>query len=162
MGLFPARGSESCGLVAARLRTKSRRLTLKDNFCGRRSGGIDFLQYRHSGSKVSIEPNGNVYPCCVKTKAPIGCAADEPLEAILARLVGNPVYEAISMGRPERMGLSHGWSVEKFIEKSTTQLPSGKLYQNFCIGCDKFHEEVLMAPAALISLGTKTHQKVMV
>jgi hypothetical protein len=126
--------------------------TLKENFCARRSGGVDFLQYRHSGSKVSIEPNGNVYPCCVKTKAPIGCAADEPLEAILARYVGNPVYEAISMGRPERMGLSHGWSVEKFIEKSIVRLPSGKLYQNLCVGCDRFHEEVLMNRPPLVSI----------
>jgi hypothetical protein len=23
-------------------------------------------------------------------------------------------------------------------------LPSGKVYQNFCLGCDKFHEEVLL------------------
>jgi hypothetical protein len=118
--------------------------TLKDNFCNRWSGALNFLQYRYQGSEVSVEPNGNVYPCCIKTKAPIGNLLAEKLEAILDRLAGNPVYEALSMGRPERMGITHGWPVEKFIEASTIRLPSGKLYQNFCVGCDKFHEEVLI------------------
>jgi Iron-sulfur cluster-binding domain len=117
---------------------------LKENFCNRWSGALNFLQPHYNGSEVSIEPNGNVYPCCIKTKAPIGNVAEEKLEAILQRLVGNPIYEALSMGHPERMGTSHGWTVEKFIEKSTIRLPSGKVYQNFCIGCDAFHTEVLM------------------
>lgn len=117
---------------------------LKDNFCNRWSGALNFLQYRYNGSEVSIEPDGNVYPCCVKTKAPIGNVAEEKLEIILQRLVGNPVYEALSMGHPERMGIAHGWTVEKFIEKSAVTLPSGKVYQNLCVGCDRFHEEVLI------------------
>jgi sulfatase maturation enzyme AslB (radical SAM superfamily) len=127
--------------------------TLADNFCNRWSGGVNFLQYRHSGSEVSVEPNGNVYPCCIKTRLAIGNLLDDRLEDILDRLAGNPVYEAISMGQPERMGLSHGWGVEKFLEKSRTVLPSGRVYQNLCIGCDRFHEEVLAArPARLVSI----------
>ncbi|QQS45570.1 MAG: SPASM domain-containing protein [Acidobacteriota bacterium] len=118
--------------------------TLADNFCNRWSGALNFLEYRYNGSEVSIEPNGNVFPCCIKTKAPIGNLLEEKLETILDRLIGNPVYEALSMGHPERMGISHGWSVEKFIEASMIRLPSGKLYQNFCIGCDRFHDEVLI------------------
>src|SRR5437899_647388 len=47
------------------------------------------------------------------------------------------------MGHPERMGIAHAWTVEKFLEKSTTVLPSGRVYQNLCIGCDAFHEEVV-------------------
>lgn len=118
--------------------------TLADNFCNRWSGALNFLQYRYQSSEVSVEPNGNVFPCCIKTKAPIGNLLTEKLEAILERLNGNPVYEALSMGHPERMGISHGWTVEKFIEASTVRLPSGQLYQNLCVGCDKFHEEVLI------------------
>jgi sulfatase maturation enzyme AslB (radical SAM superfamily) len=118
--------------------------TLQDNFCNRWSGALNFLQYRYQGSEVSVEPNGNVYPCCIKTKAPIGNLLDEKLEAILERYIGDPVYEALSMGRPDRMGITHGWSVERFIEASTIRLPSGKLYQNLCVGCDKFHEEVII------------------
>ncbi len=118
--------------------------TLKDNFCNRWSGALNFLQYKYQGSEVSVEPNGNVYPCCIKTKAAIGNLLEEKLEVILERLVGNPVYEALSMGHPERMGVTRGWSVEKFVEASTIRLPSGKTYQNFCVGCDKFHEEVLI------------------
>ncbi len=124
------------------------RATLRDNFCNRWSGALNFLQYHYNGSEVSVEPNGNVYPCCIKTKRPIGSLLDEKLEKILDRLAGNPVYEALSMGHPERMGIAHGWSVEKFIEASTIRLPSGKVYQNFCIGCDRFHDEVLSDSSA--------------
>ncbi len=120
------------------------RATLSDNFCNRWSGALNFLQYRYNGSEVSIDPGGNVFPCCIKTKAPIGNLMEEKLETILDRLAGNPVYEALSMGHPERMGIAHGWTIEKFIEASTVRLPSGTVYQNFCIGCDRFHEEVLI------------------
>jgi hypothetical protein len=128
--------------------------TLADNFCNAWSGGLNFLQYRYSGSEVSVEPNGNVYPCCMKTQLAIGTLLEERLEAILDRLVGNPIYEAISTGHPERMGISHGWTVEKFFEKSKVTLPNGRVYQNLCIGCDAFHREVLMEERAqLLSIG---------
>src|SRR5882724_66651 len=116
---------------------------ITENFCNRWSGGLNFLQQQFSGSEVSINPEGNVYPCCIKTKAPVGNLLERTLEEILDGRVGNPVYEAISMGHPELMGIAHGWSVEKFLEKSKTVLPSGRVYQNLCIGCDAFHEEVL-------------------
>ncbi|MFN7918803.1 MAG: SPASM domain-containing protein [Bryobacteraceae bacterium] len=117
--------------------------TLSDNFCNRWSGGVNFLAYGYSGSEVAVDPDGNVFPCCMKTKLAIGNLIEAPLEQIVRRLTGNPVYEAISMGHPERMGVQHGWSVEKFLEKSETRLPSGGGYRNLCIGCDRFHEEVL-------------------
>jgi hypothetical protein len=41
------------------------------------------------------------------------------------------------------MGLSYGWSEADFIAKSRTLTPAGKVYQNLCIGCDRFHEQVL-------------------
>jgi hypothetical protein len=87
-----------------------------------------------------------VFPCCIKTKAPVGNLLKEKLETIIERLQGNPVYEAISMGHPERMGISHGWSVDYFLERAKTTLPSGRVYQNLCIGCDAFHDEVLSKP----------------
>ena len=62
---------------------------------------------------------------------------------ILDSLVGDPVFEAISMGHPERMGLAHGWDVDTFLARSQTRTPGGLPYQNLCIGCDRFHEEVL-------------------
>ncbi|HZS81823.1 MAG TPA: radical SAM/SPASM domain-containing protein [Stellaceae bacterium] len=117
--------------------------TLADNFCNRWSGGLGFLQHRYSGSEVSIEPNGDVYPCCLKTKLPIGNLIEENLIDILDSLVGEPAYEAISMGHPERMGIADGWSVERFLERSRTVTPSGRPYQNLCIGCDAFHAERL-------------------
>lgn len=118
--------------------------TLTDNFCNRWSGGLNFLQHGYSGSEVSIEPDGSVYPCCLKTKLPIGNLLEETLIDLLDSLVGDPVYEAISMGHPERMGIRDGWSVGDFLEKSKTTTPGGRGYQNLCIGCDRFHEEVLL------------------
>jgi MoaA/NifB/PqqE/SkfB family radical SAM enzyme len=117
--------------------------TLGDNFCNRWSGGLNFLEHGWSGAEVSIEPTGDVYPCCVKTKLPIGNLTEEGLIAILDSLRGDPVYEAINRGEPDRMGLADGWSVERFREKSETTAPGGARYENLCIGCDRFHEEVL-------------------
>jgi hypothetical protein len=116
---------------------------LEDNFCNQWSGGLNFLRFGEKGSEVSIDPEGRVYPCCVKTKKALGSLLDEPLEQILSRHRGNPVYEAISAGKPERMGLAAGWSEAKFLEKSRTTLPDGRAYTNLCIGCDAFHDEVL-------------------
>ena len=117
--------------------------TLADNFCNRWSGGLNFLRHRFSGSEVSIEPDGAVYPCCLKTKLPLGNLTEEKLVEILDSLEGDPVYEAINNGHPERAGLAHGWSVDTFLERSRTVTPQGRPYANLCIGCDRFHEEVL-------------------
>jgi hypothetical protein len=117
--------------------------TLADNFCNRWSGGLNFLRHGFNGSEVSIEPDGAVYPCCVKTRLPIGSLLDDNLIDILDSLAGVPAYEAITMGHPERMGIAYGWSEAKFIERSRTTTPRGQPYQNLCIGCDRFHAEVL-------------------
>lgn len=117
--------------------------TLADNFCNRWSGGLNFLRHAYNGSEVSVEPDGSVYPCCVKTKLPIGSLLEDELIAILDSLAGEPAYEAITMGHPERMGIAHGWSEAKFVERSATVTPKGAPYRNLCIGCDRFHEEVL-------------------
>ncbi len=117
--------------------------TLADNFCNRWSGGLNFLRHRYSGSEVSIEPDGAVYPCCIKTKRPIGNLLEDNLIDILESLADVPAYREISAGRPERMGLSSGWSETTFIARSQTITPAGKIYRNLCIGCDRFHEEML-------------------
>jgi len=119
------------------------RATLTDNFCNRWSGGLNFLRHQYSGSEVSIEPDGAVYPCCVKTKLPIGSLLEDNLIDILESLVGEPAYEAITMGHPERMGLAQGWSEAEFLAQSRTTTPNGSPYQNLCIGCDRFHEQML-------------------
>ncbi len=120
--------------------------TLEDNFCNQWSGGLNFLG--GVGAEVSIEPNGNVYPCCLKTKLPIGNLHEAPLETILARHRGNPVYIAINLGQPQDMGLTHGWSADEFRRKSRVILDSGQVYENLCIGCDRFHDEVLSNSAS--------------
>ena len=117
--------------------------TLEDNFCNRWSGGLNFLEYRYAGSEVAIEPNGDVYPCCLKTRHPLGNVAEEKLTDILDSLACHPAFQAINLGKPERMGLAHGWSVDRFLQRCETQTPQGESYRNLCIGCDAFHAEVL-------------------
>lgn len=154
-GLFGATPDSWIGALWPRGRAMENELstaTIADNFCNRWSGGLNFLRHRMAGSEVSIDPDGNVYPCCLKTRKALGSLQTERLEAILNRLTGNPVYEAISAGRPEQMGLDHGWSEAEFLRHATTTLPSGKRYTNLCIACDAFHDEVLNAPA-LVSIG---------
>jgi hypothetical protein len=117
--------------------------TLADNFCNRWSGGLNFLRHQFNGSEVSVEPDGAVYPCCIKTKLPIGSLLEDNLIEILDSLVGVPAYEAITMGHPERMGVAYGWDEEEFLAQSHTRTPNGAPYANLCIGCDRFHERVL-------------------
>ena len=47
------------------------------------------------------------------------------------------------MGHPERMCLSHGLDIARFLEESRTMKPNGEAYRNLCIGCDRFHEKVM-------------------
>lgn len=117
--------------------------SIADNFCNRWSGGLSFLRHRYNGSEVSVEPDGSVYPCCVKTALPLGNLTEEPLLEILDSLVGVPAFEAITAGHPERMGIGQGWDEARFIEASRTTLPDGRPYENLCIGCDRFHREHL-------------------
>ena len=117
--------------------------TLDDNFCNRWSGGLNFMNHGRLGSEVSIEPDGNVYPCCLKTKAPLGNLTEEFLTDILDSLAGHPAFEAINAGAPERMGAAFGWDEATFLRHSETKTPSGETYRNLCIGCDRFHEQVL-------------------
>ncbi|MGC8519035.1 MAG: radical SAM/SPASM domain-containing protein [Steroidobacteraceae bacterium] len=117
--------------------------TLADNFCNRWSGGLKFLEHRYSGSEVSIDPAGNVFPCCIKTRLPIGNLLEDDLIGILDSLAQEPAYVAISSGQPQRMGLAYGWTEEQFLEASHTLTPQGQPYANLCIGCDRFHQAVL-------------------
>ncbi len=117
--------------------------TLEDNFCNRWSGGLNFMEHGREGSEVSIEPNGNVYPCCLKTKAPLGNLTEEKLVDILDSLRGHPAFEALNAGAPEKMGAAFGWDEATFLQHSETRTPSGEIYRNLCIGCDRFHEQVL-------------------
>lgn len=117
--------------------------TWADNFCGEWSGGRGFLHHHAMGSEVSIEPDGAVYPCCVKTGAALGSLLDERLTDILDDLAHEPALLAIDAGEPWRMGEAYGWTPEIFRERSNTVTPRGQAYENACIGCDAFHAEVL-------------------
>ncbi len=123
--------------------------TMADNFCAQWSGGRGFLE-PGLGSEVSVEPDGSVYPCCVKTGAALGSLLEERLDDILASLRGHPAFEAINRGEPQRMAEAFGWTEAEFVARSETSLPDGRAYANLCIGCDRFHEHVLAPVVATL------------
>ncbi|MDH4384524.1 MAG: SPASM domain-containing protein [Caulobacter sp.] len=118
------------------------------NFCARHSGARSFLDYRAVGSEVAIEPNGDVFPCCLKTGAPIGNLTEEPLLEILDGLRGHPAFEALNRGDPGEAGETLGIDRDSFRKLSQTLTPKGRPYENPCIGCDRLFEQQLAAIAA--------------
>ncbi|MEL7128788.1 MAG: SPASM domain-containing protein [Pseudomonadota bacterium] len=110
------------------------------NFCSRWSGGKDFLKIGEAGSEVSIEPNGNVYPCCLKTRAPLGNLTEETLEDILKSVAALPAIQAINRGEPEFMGAQSGWDPGIFRQKSAKTDGTGRIVENMCLGCIYFEE----------------------
>jgi len=115
------------------------------NFCARWSGGKGFLRHGRAGSEVAIEPDGSVYPCCLKTRAPLGRLTEETLIDILESVAALPAMRAIDAGDPEAMGLTAGWDRATFRAKSVATDGSGRAVANMCLGCDRFFEETLGA-----------------
>jgi hypothetical protein len=117
--------------------------TYETNFCARWSGGKGFLEHGQAGSEVAIEPDGSVYPCCLKTKAPLGNLTEERLIDILDSLRGHPAFEAINAGDPEAMGLHAGWSRDTYRAAASVVDPTGRQMANVCLGCDAYFERHL-------------------
>lgn len=113
------------------------------NFCNRQSGAKGFMTLGELGSEVSIEPNGDVYPCCLKTREPLGNLTEERHVDILSSYKGHPVFEALNRGEPLRMGEHFGWDEARMLLEAQTTDPTGRPYANACIACDKFHDAVL-------------------
>ena len=109
--------------------------TMADDFCGAWSGGRGFLN-PHEGAEVSVEPDGSVYPCCVKTGVPLGNLTEERLDDILTSLRGVEPLEAIGRGDPAGMAASLG--VNDFADRCQS---NG--HANACLGCADVHRTVL-------------------
>jgi hypothetical protein len=124
--------------------------TYETNFCSRWSGGKNFLNHGTAGSEVAIEPDGSVYPCCLKTGAALGKLTEERLTDILDSLKGHPAFEAINAGDPEAMGLAAGWNRADFQAASTMIDPKGRTIENVCIGCDAYFAQTLASEIARI------------
>ena len=109
------------------------------NFCARWSGGKNFLHLGQAGSEVAIEPDGSMYPCCLKTKAPLGKLTEERLEHILASVATLPEIQAINRGAPEDMMED----ADAFRAMSSAVDGAGRTVENMCIGCDRYFETTL-------------------
>jgi hypothetical protein len=112
---------------------------------GRAAGGKGFLDHGRAGSEVAIEPDGSVYPCCLKTRAPLGSLAEEKLIDILDSVATLPAMRAINAGDPEGMGLADGWDRAAFRARAVATDGTGREIANMCLGCDRFFEEKLGA-----------------
>lgn len=127
--------------------------TYETNFCARWSGGKNFLNHGEAGSEVAIEPDGSVYPCCLKTGAALGKLTEEKLTDILDSLKGHPAFEAINAGDPEAMGLANGWSRDDYRAASNLTDPKGREVANVCLGCDAYFKAHLADEIARIRAG---------
>lgn len=114
--------------------------TYETNFCNMWSGGRNFLKLGDAGSEISIEPNGNVFPCCLKTKTPIGNLTEEPLQEIFESVATLPAIQAINSGTPDRMGAEHGWDPATFRKNSSKTDGTGRVVENMCLGCDSYFD----------------------
>ena len=132
--LWPRGRAWTNGLVQADYET---------NFCARWSGAKSFLEYGQAGSEVAIEPDGSLYPCCLKTQAPLGSLAEEHLTDILDDLRSQPAILALNRGDPEAMGEADGLSRAAFRETSVRIDPTGRTVANPCLGCDAYFRETL-------------------
>ena len=115
------------------------------NFCARWSGAKNFLKMHEAGSEIAIEPDGSIYPCCLKTRSPLGSLAEESLSSIIESVSSLPAIQALNAGDPEGMGLATGWSREDFKARSTATDGKGRDVSNACLGCDQYFEEHLGA-----------------
>ncbi|OYW83814.1 MAG: hypothetical protein B7Z22_11895 [Hyphomonas sp. 32-62-5] len=129
------------------------------NFCARWSGGRNFLKLHEAGSEVAIEPDGSVYPCCLKTKAPLSSHAEERLEDILASVASLPAIQALNAGDPEGMGLATGWSRQDFQARAVSTDGKGREVANACLGCDRYFEAHLSHDLKVLRAGRLDKRK---
>ncbi len=113
------------------------------NFCSRWSGARNFLKLGEAGSEIAIEPDGSIYPCCLKTKTALGSLAEERLEDILRSVATLPAIQALNDGDPERMGEHDGVSRADFKKLSVATDGTGREMANLCLGCDRYFEATL-------------------
>ena len=113
------------------------------NFCARWSGAKNFLKIGETGSEVAIEPDGSIYPCCLKTKTPLGSLVEERLGDILTSVATLPAIQALNDGDPERMGELDGLSRADFKKMSSMPDGKGRIVKNLCLGCDRYFETKL-------------------
>lgn len=139
---FGAQADLWIGELWPRGRAWSNGLTNADyetNFCARWSGGKNFLHLGKAGSEIAIEPDGSVYPCCLKTKAALGKLTEEKLEDILESVAQLPEMQAINRGDPEAMTGDRA----AFRAVSSAVDGKGRTVENMCIGCDHYFEHHL-------------------
>nr|WP_070961490.1 radical SAM/SPASM domain-containing protein [Hyphomonas sp. Mor2] len=120
------------------------------NFCARWSGARNFLKIGEAGSEVAIEPDGSIYPCCLKTKAPLGSLTEERLEDILDSVAALPAIRALNEGDPERMGEHDGITRAEFKNLSVAKDGKGREMANLCLGCDRYFEARLSKQLAAL------------
>ncbi len=91
---------------------------------------MGFLDSGSPRQEIAIQLT-KVYPCCPGTVEPLGDVAEEPLEAILERHRGDPMWEALNRGEPWGMG-EHTGIDAAFARERIRELG------NVCLWCDEY------------------------
>ncbi len=121
------------GGLWARGRALRNDISLRDpdhNFCSLWSGALGYLDDGSARQEIAIQLT-KVYPCCPGTVEALGDVAEEPLEAILERHRGDPMWEALNRGEPSQMGVVDGVDME-FASQRIKELG------NVCLWCDEY------------------------
>ncbi|HJN91620.1 MAG TPA: radical SAM protein [Dehalococcoidia bacterium] len=103
------------------------------NFCDRWSGALGFLDNGSSQQEFAVQLT-SVYACCPGTIEPLGDLAEEPLSEIVARHADSPIWQALSHGDPEAMGIADGIDRDQARER-IEELGS------VCLWCDEFFRD---------------------
>jgi hypothetical protein len=103
------------------------------NFCDRWSGALGFLNNGSSQQELAVQLT-SVYACCPGTVEPLGDLAKESLSDIVARHADSPIWQALSQGDPEGMGVADGVDREH-ARRRIEELGS------VCLWCDEFFRD---------------------
>ncbi len=131
------------GGLWARGRARRNGISLQDpdhNFCSLWSGALGFLDAESERQEVAIQLT-SLYACCPGTVEPLGDVAEEPLQAILERHRGDPMWEALNRGEPAEMGIASGVDVE-YARARIKELG------NVCLWCDEYFTKYRESAAA--------------
>lgn len=79
--------------------------TLTDNFCDAWSGGLNFLNHGYAGSEVSIDPNGDVFPCCIKQRIRLATSPKSPCSRFSTASPACLRWKPLTRANPNAWGL---------------------------------------------------------
>lgn len=104
------------------------------NFCALWSGARGFLDAGSPLQEVHVQLT-RLYPCCPTTFRSLGDVREHPVETLLDRVRGHPVWEALNRGEPGELGEDRDRAARRTRELG-----------DVCLWCDEFFRELYQGP----------------